>query len=151
MCCSAQILFIASIVTRVTDPLLQPGDELVSVDGVAVAGFSFARVRSAVVGSMGSVVELQVSPSLLNNCQLWPCCVCVRVCACVCVCARVRACDAPAAAPRQRRRFSSSVCTSLLCCGRLLQWMVFNGQRKVHINASPTYYAPVSSHGVLQV
>jgi hypothetical protein len=40
--------------------LFQPGDELVSVDGVPVAGFSFARVRSAVVGAMGSVVELQV-------------------------------------------------------------------------------------------
>ncbi len=39
----------------------QPGDELVSVDGVSVTGFSFARVRSAVVGAMGSVVELQVT------------------------------------------------------------------------------------------
>jgi hypothetical protein len=41
--------------------ILQPGDELISVDGVMVAGFSFARVRSAVVGAMGSVVELQVT------------------------------------------------------------------------------------------
>ena len=41
--------------------LFQPGDELVSVDGTLVAGFSFSRVRSAVVGAMGSVVELQVT------------------------------------------------------------------------------------------
>jgi len=41
--------------------LFQPGDELISVDGIMVAGFSFARVRSAVVGAMGSVVELQVN------------------------------------------------------------------------------------------
>lgn len=48
----------------------QPGDELVSVDGVSVAGFSFARVRSAVVGAMGSVVELQVT---FHFCIMLPC------------------------------------------------------------------------------
>lgn len=58
---ASDVVAVTIIVTSAVLILLQPGDELVSVDGVLVAGFSFARVRSAVVGAMGSVVELQVT------------------------------------------------------------------------------------------
>ena len=57
----SRIIFALFASVSVALILFQPGDELISVDGIMVAGFSFARVRSAVVGAMGSVVELQVS------------------------------------------------------------------------------------------
>ncbi len=55
------ISFLLFLPVSVALILFQPGDELISVDGIMVSGFSFARVRSAVVGAMGSVVELQVN------------------------------------------------------------------------------------------
>lgn len=85
------------------------------MDGVPVAGFSFARVRSAVVGAMGSVVELQV-----------------LFCSILCTVSFVHmAHDASAVASRLRRRFSSSFCSSLLSRRSVIQWLVFNGKRKV--------------------
>ena len=57
----SRIIFALFASVSVVLILFQPGDELISVDGIMVAGFSFARVRSAVVGAMGSVVELQVN------------------------------------------------------------------------------------------